>query len=126
MPGSANSTKLTSSPVVTVNGNRYRGNNYVLDGAMNSNPNNSGEPAIVPSLESVDEVQVQTLNFGAEFGRGNGSVVNVRTRSGTNTLHGSWFTLARDRALYERLKAEGKLKTATKNKSSLKAMFGGK
>ena len=32
IPGAANSTKLTNSPVVTVNGNRYRGNNYVLDG----------------------------------------------------------------------------------------------
>ena len=63
IPGAANSTKLSSSPVVTVNGNRYRGNNYVLDGAMNSNPNNSGEPAIVPALESVDEVQVQTAQL---------------------------------------------------------------
>ncbi len=63
IPGAANSTKLSSSPVITVNGNRYRGNNYVLDGAMNTNPNNTGEPAIVPSLESVEEVQVQTLNF---------------------------------------------------------------
>lgn len=88
IPGAANATKLTSSPVVTVNGNRYRGNNYVLDGAMNSNPNNSGEPAIVPSIESVDEVQVQTLNFASEFGRGNGSVVNVRTRSGSNMFRG--------------------------------------
>ena len=65
IPGAANSTKLSSSPVITVNGNRYRGNNYVLDGAMNTNPNNTGEPAIVPSLESVEEVQVQTLNFAA-------------------------------------------------------------
>ena len=52
IPGAANSTKLTSSPVITVNGNRYRGNNYVLDGAMNTNPNNTGEPAIVPSARS--------------------------------------------------------------------------
>jgi hypothetical protein len=52
IPGAASSTKLTNSPVITVNGNRYRGNNYVLDGAMNTNPNNTGEPAIVPSLKS--------------------------------------------------------------------------
>ena len=88
IPGAANSTKLSSSPVVTVNGNRYRGNNYVLDGAMNTNPNNSGEPAIVPSLETVEEVQVQTANFASEFGRGNGAVVNVQTRSGTNAMNG--------------------------------------
>ncbi len=102
IPGSANSTKLTSSPVVTVNGNRYRGNNYVLDGAMNSNPNNSGEPAIVPSLESVDEVQVQTLNFASEFGRGNGSVVNVRTRSGSNRFSGRAWEFHRGSALNAR------------------------
>jgi hypothetical protein len=88
IPGAANSTKLSSSPVITVNGNRYRGNNYVLDGAMNTNPNNTGEPAIVPSLESVQEVQVQTLNFASEFGRGNGAVINISTKSGTNTFTG--------------------------------------
>ena len=49
---------------------------------MNTNPNNSGEPAIVPSLESVEEVQVQTLNFASEFGRGNGAVINIQTQVG--------------------------------------------
>ena len=88
IPGAASSTKLSSSPVITVNGNRYRGNNYVLDGAMNTNPNNTGEPAIVPSLESVQEVQVQTLNFASEFGRGNGAVINISTKSGTNAFTG--------------------------------------
>ena len=94
--GSAISTKLTASPVVTVNGNRYRGNNYVLDGSMNTNPNNSGEPAIVPSLESIEEVQVQTGNFSAEYGRGNGSVVNLRTKSGTNIIHGKAWEYLRN------------------------------
>jgi hypothetical protein len=99
IPGAASSTKLSSSPVVTVNGNRYRGNNYVLDGAMNTNPNNSGEPAIVPSLESVEEVQVQTLNFASEFGRGNGAVINIQTRSGTNDLRGRAWEYHRNAAL---------------------------
>lgn len=88
IPGAANSTKLTNSPVITVNGNRYRGNDYVLDGSINTNPNNTGEPAIVPSLESVEEAQVQTNNFSSEFGRGNGAVINLRTKSGTNDFHG--------------------------------------
>ncbi|MBX5478544.1 MAG: TonB-dependent receptor [Pyrinomonas methylaliphatogenes] len=102
IPGAANSTKLTNSPVITVNGNRYRGNNYVLDGAMNTNPNNTGEPAIVPSLEAVEEVQVQTSNFSAEFGRGNGSVINIRTRSGTNEFHGRLWHYHRNAALNAR------------------------
>ena len=84
---------------MTVNGNRYRGNNYVLDGAMNSNPNNSGEPAIVPSSEAVEEVQVQTLNFAAEFGRGNGAVINVQVRAGNNKLRGRVWEFHRNDAL---------------------------
>ena len=96
VPGSANSTKLTASPMITVNGNRCRGNNYVLDGSMNTNPNNSGEPAIVPSLEAIEEVQVQTVNFSAEFGRGNGSVVNSRTKSGTNRFYGKGWEYLRN------------------------------
>lgn len=102
IPGAASSTKLSNSPVITVNGNRYRGNNYVLDGSMNSNPNNSGEPAIVPSLESIEEVQVQTLNFATEFGRGNGAVVNMQTKSGTNQLRGRAWEYHRDDALNAR------------------------
>jgi hypothetical protein len=102
IPGAANSTKLSSSPIITVNGNRYRGNNYVLDGSMNTNPNNTGEPAIVPSLESVEEVQVQTLNFASEFGRGNGSVINIRTKSGSNDLKGVAWEYFRDDALNAR------------------------
>jgi hypothetical protein len=102
IPGAANSTKLTSSPVVTVNGNRYRGNNYVLDGAMNSNSNNSGEPAIVPSIESIEEAQVQTSNFSSEFGRGNGAVINLRTKSGTNQFHGRLWEFHRNAALNAR------------------------
>ncbi|HVE56016.1 MAG TPA: TonB-dependent receptor, partial [Pyrinomonadaceae bacterium] len=100
--GAANSTKLTNSPVVTVNGNRYRGNNYVLDGALNVNANNTGEPAIVPSVEVIEEVQVQTSNFSAEFGRGNGSVVNMRTKSGTNEFRGQLWEYHRNAALNAR------------------------
>ncbi len=88
IPGQNMSYKLTNSPTVTVNGNRFRGNNYVLDGSINTHTLNEGEPGIVPSIESIEEVQVQTGNFSSEYGRGNGSVVNMRTRSGTNELHG--------------------------------------
>jgi hypothetical protein len=102
IPGAANSTKLTNSPVITVNGNRYRGNDYVLDGSMNTNPNNTGEPAIVPSLESVEEAQVQTDNFSSEFGRGNGAVINLRTKSGSNEWHGRTWEYFRNKDLNAR------------------------
>ena len=102
IPGAATSTKLTNSPVVTVNGNRYRGNNYVLDGSMDTNPNNTGEPAIVPSLESVEEAQVQTGNFSSEFGRGNAAVIHLRTKSGTNNFHGRVWEYNRNSAVNAR------------------------
>ncbi len=100
--GAANSTKLTNSPVITVNGNRYRGNNYVLDGSLNVNANNTGEPLIVPSVEVIEEVQVQTSNFSAEFGRGNGAVINMRTKSGTNNFRGQVWEYHRNAALNAR------------------------
>lgn len=102
IPGAANSTKLTNSPVITVNGNRYRGNNYVLDGSLNVNANNTGEPLIVPSVEVIEEVQVQTSNFSAEFGRGNGVVVNMRTKSGANNLRGQVWEYHRNAELNAR------------------------
>jgi hypothetical protein len=89
VPGASTSGgKQTNPPAVTVNGNRFRGNNYVLDGSMDTYTLDEGTPAIIPSLDSIEEVQVQTDNFSSEYGRGNGSVVNIRTRSGTNALHG--------------------------------------
>lgn len=100
--GAANSTKLTNSPVITVNGNRYRGNNYVLDGSLNVNANNTGEPLIVPSVEVIQEVQVQTNNFSAEFGRGNGSVVNMQTKSGSNEFRGQIWQYHRNAVLNAR------------------------
>jgi hypothetical protein len=102
IPGAASSTKVSNSPVVTVNGNRYRGNNYVLDGVVNTNPNNTGEPALVPSIESVEEAQVQTSNFSSEYGRGNGAVINLQTKSGSNQFHGRVWEYHRNAALNAR------------------------
>ena len=66
---------------------------------MNSNSNNSGEPAIVPSIEALEEVQIQTNNFSSEFGRGNGAVINLRTKTGTNQFHGRLWEFHRNAAL---------------------------
>jgi len=99
IPGASSSGKLTNSPAVAVNGNRFRGDNYVLDGALDAYLLEEGTPSIVPSLDSIEEVQVQTDNFSSEFGRGNGSVVNIRTRSGTNDFHGRVWEYHKNAAL---------------------------
>ncbi|MGB0108750.1 MAG: TonB-dependent receptor, partial [Terriglobales bacterium] len=81
------------------NGSTPRGNNFILDGNSNNNEWLGGTPLIFPSLEEIQEVQVQTLNFSAEYGRNNGTVVNIVTKSGTNQLHGSAFYTGRNTAL---------------------------
>jgi hypothetical protein len=91
-----------------INGNRDRSNNYTLDGTDNNDPffNNSalnqtgigGAPASLLPIEAIEEFNLQS-QFGAEYGRNSGSVVNIITRSGTNRLHGSAFEFLRNSAL---------------------------
>ena len=84
------------------NGSTARGNNFLLDGNTNNNEWLGGTPVIFPSVDSIQELQVQTLNFSAEYGRNNGAVVNVVTRSGGNNLHGSGFYFHRNTAFNAR------------------------
>jgi hypothetical protein len=72
-----------------VNGQRPRGNNYLLDGTDNNDLSFTGPAQAFNIADAVEEVSVQTSNFGAEFGRAGGAVINVITRSGTNEVHGT-------------------------------------
>ena len=73
----------------SINGQRPRGNNYMLDGTENNEVLFSGEEQVFTIADAVEEVSVQTGNFGVEFGRAGGGVFNVVTKSGTNNLHGT-------------------------------------
>jgi Carboxypeptidase regulatory-like domain/TonB-dependent Receptor Plug Domain/TonB dependent receptor len=91
-----------------INGNRDRSNNYTLDGTDNNDPffNNSalnqtgigGAPASLLPIDAIQEFNLQS-QFGAEYGRNSGSVVNIVTKSGSNRLHGSAFEFLRNSAL---------------------------
>src|SRR5262249_50500187 len=73
----------------SINGQRPRGNNYMLDGTENNEVWLSGEEQVFTIADAVEEASVQTGNFGVEFGRAGGGVFNVVTKSGTNGLHGT-------------------------------------
>src|SRR5262245_43938096 len=73
----------------SVNGQRVRGNNYLLDGTENNDIQFTGVAQPFNIADAVAEVSVQTGNFGVEFGRAGGGVFNVVTKSGTNQLHGT-------------------------------------
>src|SRR2546430_10569910 len=81
--------KYAGSSEFAVNGQRTRGNNYLLDGTENNDIQFSGMAQPFNIADAVEEVSVQTGNFGVEFGRAGGGVFNLVTRSGTNTLHGT-------------------------------------
>ncbi|HWB97437.1 MAG TPA: TonB-dependent receptor, partial [Bryobacteraceae bacterium] len=105
MPGVTNvSTSLTGSNdsnYMNVNGARTRDNNFYLDGAFNNSLfRNGGNMA--PNPDAVEEFHLITANFDAEFGRQPGSVMNVVTRSGSNSFHGSAFEFLRNDALNAR------------------------
>src|SRR5262249_11830192 len=72
----------------SVNGQRYRGNNYLLDSTENNDMVYTGIAQPFNMADAVEEVSVQTGNFGVEFGRASGGIFNVVTKSGTNSLHG--------------------------------------
>ena len=95
IPGVVNNRDLgfsnTNGPGFAVNGIRGRNNDQELDG-QNNNDNSVGGPGLfVSDAEFVSEYQITTSNFGAEYGRNSGSVVNVITKSGTNNIHGSVY-----------------------------------
>jgi outer membrane receptor protein involved in Fe transport len=87
-----------------VSGGNGRNVNYVVDGGDNNDDTVGGLLQLYP-LEAIQEFNVMTQRFDAEYGRG-GAVLNVVTKSGTNDLAGSWFTLARDRSLNGRTFSE--------------------
>jgi hypothetical protein len=73
----------------STNGQRPRGNNYLLDGTESSDIFSNGAAQPFTIAEAVEEVSAQTGNFGVEFGKAGGGVFNVITKSGTNSVHGS-------------------------------------
>jgi hypothetical protein len=95
LPGVAasrdNNFANTNGVGFTVNGIRGRNNDQQIDG-QNNNDNSVAGPAIfVSDVDFVTEYQATTSNFGPEYGRNSGSVINVVTKSGSNRWHGAVF-----------------------------------
>ncbi|HUI42998.1 MAG TPA: carboxypeptidase regulatory-like domain-containing protein [Terriglobia bacterium] len=74
-----------------VNGIRGRNNDQQIDGQNNNDNSVAGPYLFVANPDFVQEYQVVTNNFGPEYGRNSGSVVNIITKSGTNNWHGDAF-----------------------------------
>ncbi|MBI3472147.1 MAG: carboxypeptidase regulatory-like domain-containing protein [Candidatus Solibacter usitatus] len=98
--GSTASTGDIGAPLfvlsdISINGGRFRTNDYLVDGVSIMLPENNNF-AISPSPDGTQEFKVLTNSFGPQFGRSGGGVVNVITKSGANDLHGSAYYFFRN------------------------------
>ena len=97
----ANSGGGTQRPIgdftfPAVNGQPNRSNFFMLDGITNQGALRNTY-AVPPIIDTVQEFKVQSHNDQAEFGGVLGGIVNVVSKSGTNSLHGAaWEFLRND------------------------------
>lgn len=83
---------------LTFSGQRARSNNITVDG-LDNNDSTLGAVRATFSQEAVQEFQVITNSYSAEFGKASGGVINIVTRSGGNDFQGNAFYYGRDEAL---------------------------
>jgi hypothetical protein len=94
-PGTSQTTSYLGG--FTVNGSRERNNNFLLDGVDNNDtsvPGGAGG-ALSANPDSTEEFRVITDNFNAEYGRNTGAIIDVVTKSGTNSFHGGAYEFGR-------------------------------
>jgi outer membrane receptor protein involved in Fe transport len=93
--GNASDASLgTRGAGFSINGQRESSTNLLLDGASNNDEFAGAIGQQVP-LDAVQEFSVLTSNFTAEYGRASGGIVNVVTKSGSNSFHGTAYEFNR-------------------------------
>ena len=81
-----------------ISGGPAYSNNLTIDG-LDNNDDRAARERFQPSLEAVEEVQVITNQFSAEYGRASGGRINIRTRGGSQTFKGRGFYFFKDESL---------------------------
>jgi hypothetical protein len=88
---------LTRAQTVSLGGIDANANSVFIEGIFNREPQNA-YIGLVPPIEAIQEVQVYTGKYNAEFGFSGSAVINVVTKSGTNEFHGALFEFLRNDA----------------------------
>src|SRR5271166_1071149 len=85
-----------------LNGGRTEYNNWELDGGDNMDNGSNSSLNVYPSVDAIAEVKVLTSNYGAQYGRSGSGTVEVETKSGTSSFHGSAYEFVRNTAFNAR------------------------
>jgi hypothetical protein len=78
-----------------INGGGEGNTVLMLDGVSNESPQGNAQVAYIPPVDAVQEFKIMTNPYDAQFGRGQGGVIDMTLKSGTNTLHGDVYEFAR-------------------------------
>ena len=115
----------TNGTGLSVNGNRGRSNNFQIDGTDNNDLSVAGPALFVDFQDSIQEFQVITNNFSAQYGRNQGAIINIVTKGGTNTYHGTGFWFHQDNKNLNSLNNIEKRGGQLEPNQSLYNVFGG-
>ena len=83
---------------ISINGQGEVENDQLVDG-LDNNERVIGTIGVRPAIDSIQEVRILTNSFSADAGRAAGAVINVITKSGTNSFHGSLYEFFRNDVL---------------------------
>lgn len=93
--GSSNASTPEEAGTFALAGGPAYSNNITIDG-LDNNDDRAARERFQPSIEGVEEVQVITNQFSAEYGRASGGRINIKTRGGSNKYRGRAFFFFRD------------------------------
>jgi hypothetical protein len=106
VPGAVPDNGLQTSTVgvaannsISFNGSRMQYNNWMVDGAPNTDEGSASTFNTYPNLDSIAEFRISTSNYGAEYGHHAGATIDVATKAGTSQFHGDAFEFLRNDAL---------------------------
>jgi hypothetical protein len=102
-PGVVNQTNQDEGTVgvygnvaFSINGGRNEYNNWELDGGDNMDNGSNSTLNVYPNIEAIAEFKVLTSNYGAQYGRNGSGTIEVETKSGGKSFHGSAFEYLRN------------------------------
>jgi hypothetical protein len=94
-PGGSNSGifQTENQVQISADGQRVADNNYMIDGVSVNSLTHGGSAVVTPNQEAVGQMTIVSTSYDASLGRNTGAQIQVVTKSGTNSLHGSAFFL---------------------------------